>query len=435
MLPTEVLVLVFSYLDLESLDIASSTCKKWRMLISDSVQIWKSLIRRHCAEHKQKQLILQMPMFKQIMNSSEKLQCFYKKLIKIEDNVRSNKCRVRTLNCLDAEFDGKKVVRSTEWEKNHNYRGVYDMILNNNRLVASVYDTIQVWDMESYDVANILPSKVLDEPHCATTCFTLFGDDYLICGTQNGFIKIYTMPNGKFVTQAKRDSNYVSDVNASNDIIASVDWYGAVTLWSFSSKTLKIISKEDDFQVPNILASRENERLLDSTNEFLVSTFKCHLTCYRFGEFFRSYPAPSDIFCIGIHENMLAFGCKGNRDSPVAGILKLGWDRVPQVVYFKTRDNDPVISLSFNEKFLLLGDTNGEIHIIDILSLVFPENGEVIIELSKDVENNNGIIYVGTIRTHEYRAFIWACKTDPFRIFSGDETGKIIIHDYLMFED
>jgi len=91
------------------------------------------------------------------------------------------------------------------------------------------------------------------------------------------------------------------------------------------------------------------------------------------------------------------------------------------VVYIKTRDNDPVISLSFNEKFLILGDTNGELHIIGVENIEFPESGEVTIELGKE-GNHHGLVFVDTIRTHEYRAFIWACKTDPYRIFSGDET-------------
>jgi len=436
MLPSEILVLVFSNLDLASLDNSRKTCKTWNTLIATSVQLWKSLITRFCAIHTHKQYILEMQMYKNILKSSSKLEQFYRKLVKIDDNFLSNNYRVRTLNCLDVEFEGKKVVKSSEWEQNHNYKGVIDMILDKNRLVASIYDTIQVWDMSSYSVAIILPSKVLDEPHCTTTCFTLMDDRLLICGTQNGMIKMYEIPSGKFLSEAKRNSNYISDVNVSGNILASLDWYGEITLWKVSGdNSLENITGENKFQVPLILAARENERLLDVTPEFLVSTFRCHLTCYsRYGEFFRSYPAPSDIFCIGIEGDRLAFGCKGNRDSPSAGILKLGCDRMPQVVYIRTRDNDPVISLSFNHKFLILGDTNGELHIIQVENLVFPESGEVTVELGSE-GNMHGLAFVGTIRTHEYRAFIWACKTDPYRIFSGDETGKIIVHDFLMFED
>lgn len=29
------------------------------------------------------------------------------------------------------------------------------------------------------------------------------------------------------------------------------------------------------------------------------------------------------------------------------------------------------------------------------------------------------------------RDFVWALNTDGFRLFSGDETGQIIVHDFL----
>ena len=45
----------------------------------------------------------------------------------------------------------------------------------------------------------------------------------------------------------------------------------------------------------------------------------------------------------------------------------------PRVVYFKTKDNDPVISLHFSPRFLFLGDVNGEIHVVDIKDLEFTE--------------------------------------------------------------
>ena len=170
------------------------------------------------------------------------------------------------------------------------------------------------------------------------------------------------------------------------------------------------------------------------TFHFHFIKFYANCVLFRQGEFFRSYPAPSDIFCISIQKDKLAFGCKGNRDSPVAGIMKLGTERTPQVIFIKTRDNDTVISIAFNENFLILGDTNGELHIINTKSLCFPENGEMIVDLEQRTEQCD-LHFVGTIRTHEYRAFIWACKSDPYRIFSGDETGKIIVHDYLMFEE
>ena len=44
--------------------------------------------------------------------------------------------------------DRRVVLNNPEWNKQHNYKGVYDMIFNEGRLCASVYDTIQIWDTQ-----------------------------------------------------------------------------------------------------------------------------------------------------------------------------------------------------------------------------------------------------------------------------------------------
>ena len=141
MLPSEILILVFSNLDLDSVDNARKTCKKWNSLIKTSVHLWKSLINSYCAFNKPKQEILKMQMYRNIQKAPDKLEQFYRKLVKIEENFLSNNYRVRTLNCLEVEFEGKKVVRSSEWEQNHNYKGVYDMILDKNRYLYFIFGT------------------------------------------------------------------------------------------------------------------------------------------------------------------------------------------------------------------------------------------------------------------------------------------------------
>jgi hypothetical protein len=37
------------------------------------------------------------------------------------------------LLCLESEVKGRKVVRSPDWDRSHNYKGVYDMILDKVR--------------------------------------------------------------------------------------------------------------------------------------------------------------------------------------------------------------------------------------------------------------------------------------------------------------
>lgn len=447
-LPSEILVIVFQYLDSESLILAKLTCKSWLELIDTSVLLWKARIRHHCVSHPGHLPLLHLPIYTQIKQSAPRLQLFLRKLSRLQDNLVNNRYKVRTIDCLEAEFEGKKVVKSSEWERNHNYKGVYDMILDDNRLVASVYDTIQVWDMSTYHISNILNPKLLDQPQAATTCFAVM-DDRLVCGTQNGLLKLIDIDSCQLVSTTRRNNNYVSDVCVKGDSVASLDWYGVVTMWKYSTSThtnsstkssshLVNVTQEGQFEGPRLLASREVERLLDFTSEFLVTTYKCHLTCYRHGEFFRSYPAHSDIFCISIVGDRVAFGCKGDTAtaSPVAGVMRLAASGPPQVIYINTSDNDPVISLCMTSSLLTLGDVNGELHRIDVEELEFPEQGEVTVSLPAAKESKqHGIRYLGTLRTHAYRDFVWAVKSDPYRIFSGDETGKIVIHDYLMLDD
>ena len=101
------------------------------------------------------------------------------------------------------------------------------MILDSNRLIASVYDTIQVWDLSTYQMTNLLNPKSLDSPNAATTCFAVLRDKLVnflhfcnilltllgkVCGTQNGLLKLIDLDSGKGVATTRRNSNYVSDV-------------------------------------------------------------------------------------------------------------------------------------------------------------------------------------------------------------------------------
>lgn len=437
-MPSEVLVIVFQHLDLASLLLTKVTCKAWLELIDSSVILWKARIRRHCCLHPAHLPLLSLPLFLDIRRSATRLQKLARRLARLHNNIQDNKCKVVTINCLEAEYKGKRVEVSEEWERNHNYKGVYDMILDNNRLIASVYDTIQVWDLATYQMTNLLNPKSLDTPLAATTCFAVLAD-LLVCGTQNGLVKLVDMKSGEVVATSQRNSSYISDVAVVGETVVSVDWYGEVTVWRLrkgQKRALDNVTGEGRYTVPAVLGVREVERLLDFTDQFLVTTFKCHLTCYRKGEFFRSYPAYSDVFCINIMGDRVAFGCKGDRSSPVAGIMKLDSSGPPRVVYLKTSDNDPVISICLQQDLLTLGDVNGELHRVDVTDLKFPDQGEVIISLeNKEDAFNYGIKHLGTLRTHAYRDFVWAVKGDSYRIFSGDETGKIMIHDYLMLED
>jgi len=443
-LPFEILVSIFCNLDHLTLLGIKSVCKDWCHLIDNSIALWRTLISDHCEKNPAKRHILDLKLYTDIEKRAVNYQRFYRKLNAIESNFVKEKFTVRTLDCLNTSWRGEKVERNFEWESSHNFKGVYDIILQAeyNRLIASVYDTIQVWCLDSFRLCSVLTSATLDRGKIATTSFAA-RQEALLCGTQHGQIKIFNMLTGELKScEETSEKQYISDLAVSGDSLVALDWLGHITQWKFISQyKLVMISKSGCgsikyWEVPRILSTRESERLLDMSPKYAVSTFKCHLTCYEDGEFRRSYPVESDVFCIQIQGDMVAFGCKGDNDTPVAGILQLGnWSSRPRVIYIKTHDNDPVISLSFNKSFLILGDVNGELHIINVENLKFDSVNDARFCTSSDSPCKvSNISFTGTLRTHEYRSFIWAIKSDSYRLLSGDDTGKIIIHDFLMYE-
>ena len=64
-----------------------------------------------------------------------KLKSLYFHMANVENNVKNSSFSVGTLDCLSAQVNGQRVNKNDEWEKTHNYRGVYDMIHSQNRYV------------------------------------------------------------------------------------------------------------------------------------------------------------------------------------------------------------------------------------------------------------------------------------------------------------
>jgi len=418
----------------ESIEAAEKVCRQWQKLILTSSSVWKSLIFQLCTLKPQFKEILSTKVFTEIKKDPAKLKSFYYHMGKIENNVMNNSFSVRTLNCLDLGAS-----EETEEQNNRSYRGVYDMIHSENRLVASVNDTIQVWDLDTYKRIQQLDSSALDVDGGKTSCYTLQGD-VLLCGTENGFIKMFDMKTGKIQSRARRNSNYVSDVAVNGNILVSLDWYGEVTEWNIEKPghLVQIVST-DRFGglMLNGANQRNTERLLAFGGDHLVTTNLKRLNWYRKGELLGSYPEEGEVLSISIQGDLLAVGCKNeNPDSPMVSIFNLAQEWEPSIVNLKTNDgswHDSVISVNLSLNYLIFGTVVGELHMVDISQLKFPSQGATsVVELGK--ENEFGVKHVGTIRTHEYGVFVWAVKADSYRIFSGDETGKIIVHDYMKYQ-
>merc|ERR1719397_1424472 len=121
--------MIFSCLNIDSIDSARKVCTAWQDLIRTSLSLWKSLVIQFCLKDESKSEFLKLPIYRNLKSAFE-LECFLRKLVKPDDNLLNNKFAVRTLNCLEAEVKGIRVIKSEDWEQVHNYKGVYDMTLN-----------------------------------------------------------------------------------------------------------------------------------------------------------------------------------------------------------------------------------------------------------------------------------------------------------------
>jgi len=441
-IPLEILMKIIGFLDIQSIDQLELVTPFFKQIIQTSIHIWRQKIVQFCQTNSQFKNVIKYSEYHTIKKSSKCLRNYFNCLIKIMDNLNSGKCRKKYLNCLDAELNGRQVVQNSEWNRRHNYRGVYDMVYDEGRLCVSVYDTIQIWDTRNYRLTHLFNKEILDQDRSQTTCFTLY-KDYLICGTENGYIKLIDINSEKVVTRSRVNTFYLSDIKYKNGALVSLDWFGNIQQWKvLPGPQIQNTTGGDGIEVPLLLQDRDIERLLDFDDSIIISTYKCHISRYRNGEFDISVPVYTDVFCIDKQDNYLAFGCKGsprtqesaNPCFAVAGIINLSDSVLPRIVYFRTKDNDPVISVQLKTNYLILGDVNGEIHIVNISGINF-NGGETFVDLEEGRLHPSGCHLLKTLKSHGYRDFIWSLKFDGFRIFSGDETGKIIVHDFLCYDD
>ena len=135
-LPKEVLLIIFTYLNESSVEASAKTCLPWQRLISNSPAVWKSLILQLCTGKPSLRPMLDMSLYKDVKRDSVRLKCLFQHMSRIEHNVKNNLFSVKVFDCLSVNVKGQTVKRNEEWEKTHNYKGLYDMIHSGKRLVS-----------------------------------------------------------------------------------------------------------------------------------------------------------------------------------------------------------------------------------------------------------------------------------------------------------
>ena len=55
--------------------------------------------------------------------------------------------------------------------------------------------------------------------------------DLLICGTENGYIKLLDINSEKILVKARVNSYYISDIKYHQGRLISLDWFGNILHW------------------------------------------------------------------------------------------------------------------------------------------------------------------------------------------------------------
>ena len=480
-LPTGILVAMFQYMDINDLWTSTGVCKEWCSVVDKNVLLWKSRIRRHCVKNISHRDLLTTPMYKNLI-TADKLRLFLRQLTRLEDNKSKQICTVRTIDCMAASYKGMKSMKKSElpFKRNQNYKGVFDMILEDRRLVASVYDKIHIWNIDTYQITNMFDPDRLDRPKVIVTCFALL-ENCMVLGTSKGLVRLVDLASNRIIFTTQKNSHYISDVCVKERVVATVDLYGNVTVWLYATDPhphlvdkptgfLTNVTRDGDFPIPDQypqVASKKQHRIIDFTvgriptsvamnsmisncsfhTYFLATTYDNYLTIYQQGRLWNCFETNSTIFCLTLCDNWIALGIQGFSYAegfnepftiwPVATLARLDqWPLIP-LIHFHTGNTDPISSIFMDLEILILGSFTGDLHRIDIKDVEKStiNTDIVIIRLHDVIEKKKfGIQYLGCLKK-DSDAVVWTVKADCYRVFCGDETGKIRIHDFLMFED
>ncbi len=332
------------------------------------------------------------------------------------------------VNVLDCEGLMKDTLDTAEWRRRHNYTGVYDMALDsaNSVLVVSVYNIIQVWNVDSYECVNVIGPEALDDDAKKSSCFFASGR-VLACGTDVGIIKTLDLFSGKLLGVFKHNSDCISDLRIVGETLFAVTWVGDLQEWRLNGAEL-VFFKETRPEVPESVQveyQRRNwERLVDF-NDKLVATNSSALFVIigRKDAFSISVQTTARVLCCKVFDDWAYWGqqhgqifrVRGRKSAQNAVLV----DKPKPIVVTPYGDN--ITSIDVDAKRVVFGDVNAEIHVCLV------EN------LDDDAckESPDFLIETG----HRYGAYVWSVAIDATRIFSGDSDGKLVVHDFWNYAD
>lgn len=239
-LPLEIAKIIFSYLDAQSLCIASECCWRWRE-IANTDSLWQRLCLL-----KDYTRLAYIPASSSLKSPS----------VLSED-------RPLTPSPHSSPDSGWKQVYIRAYTLHRNWREgrlflppllrghskpVTTIACDNNTLVSGSADTsVRIWSLATYECVHVL------EGHTDAVNEVALMDGFVVTACSDGLIRVYDMKNGQFIKSLHGHSGSVEHVTCNNQVILSGGSDSLIKVWEKTGWKLRhtLNGHTDEIEVRN----------------------------------------------------------------------------------------------------------------------------------------------------------------------------------------
>ncbi|TRY75072.1 hypothetical protein TCAL_08577 [Tigriopus californicus] len=417
-LPPELQERILSFLDIQSLVRCEQVCRYWLHLIRTSSCLYPALWRGLIRSRPSLEVTLQVhapprsPPFHAYARSLHELH---------RQGYRGSHPQVTVIECPIIDPQGQRIEVSETWSAAVNFTGVYDMVwdLDECLMTCSVLDQIQVWDMRTLSLAQTHSGLSLDGQTSRCVCFSASGQS-LVCGHDDGTVHLKNLLTGSLIGGVRSVSDFIADLKVLGPEVFCVGLRGRLYRAALGAQGLSTFELLVQYEGHREYNTRETERLLECNARRIVATSRKGFLVYdrvrRTSTFVDcpDNPARSYALCLtSCHPDEVFMGYERGR------VSRYSWqDELWATQTFFTPDLENVTAVAVDERFLVVGDARGELHIYDKQNMMGP------------------LSLLQVLRTgHAYGSFIWGVHLDGSRIMSGDSDGKLVVHDFFRDHD
>ncbi|KAL0092499.1 quinon protein alcohol dehydrogenase-like superfamily [Phycomyces blakesleeanus] len=230
-LPIEISIKIFTYLDAQSLCKAAQVNKRWREIADDDI-LWHRMCEQHidrkCTKCGWRLALLQKP---KLIRSPEK---------RVREDSTEDLPNKRTDRKLWKDIYSERLVVERHWRKNkyvHRVlKGHMDGVMclqfceYQNMLITGSYDkTIIVWNLETGALLETLKGHT----RCVRTL--QFDDTKLVTGSMDNTLRIWNYRTGQCIRTLEGHTNGVVHLHFDARILASGSADATIKIWNFQT--------------------------------------------------------------------------------------------------------------------------------------------------------------------------------------------------------